>query len=149
MKILMTTKTKVYVEEQIPSILAPPFMVPKPLAQNHIQDLTLKSPMQIKQLISSPKYYTYSTHFKCAINRTYFNCSFMVHKEQNQTTTHQKCQKANKCQTSARSHNLFIQTFVGQINDTTSLAKTMASLESHKWQKVSNVEYSSLFNNNT
>jgi hypothetical protein len=36
---------KVYMEEQIPSILVPPFMVPNPLAQNHIQDLTLKSPM--------------------------------------------------------------------------------------------------------
>jgi len=45
------------------------------------QDLTLKSPMQIKQLISSLKYYTYSTHFKCAINHTYFNCSFTVHKK--------------------------------------------------------------------
>jgi hypothetical protein len=89
----MTTKTKVYVEEQIPSILAPPFMVPNPLAQNHTQDLTLKPPMQIKQLISSPKYYTYSTHLKCAINHTYFNCLFTVHKMQNQTTTHQKVPK--------------------------------------------------------
>ncbi len=94
MKILMTTKTKVYVEEQIPSILAPPFVVPNPLAQNHIQDLTLKSPMQIKQFISSPKYYTYSTHLKCAFNYTYFSCSFMVHKKQNQTTTHQRVPKS-------------------------------------------------------
>jgi len=37
MKIFMTTKTKVYVEEQSPSILAPPFRVLNPLAQNHIK----------------------------------------------------------------------------------------------------------------
>jgi len=37
------------------------------------------------------------------------------------------CQRANKGQTPFRFHNIFIQTLVGQINDTTSLAETMAS----------------------
>jgi hypothetical protein len=40
-----------------------------------------------------------------------------------------RCQRTNKGQTPTSSHNLFIQTIVGQINDTTSLAETIGSLE--------------------
>jgi hypothetical protein len=60
-----------------------------------------------------------------------------------------RCQRTNKGQTPIKSHNLFIQTLVGQINDTTSLAETMVNLESHKGQEALDVEYSSFFKNNT
>lgn len=70
-----------------------PIQGAKSIGTKSHQNLTLKSPMQIKQWIFSPKYYTYSIHLKCAINHTYFNCSFMVHKKHNQTTTHQKVPK--------------------------------------------------------
>jgi len=45
--------------------------------------------------------------------------------------------------------NLFAQALIAQLNDTPSLAKALANLESHKWQETLDVEYSYFLKNNT
>jgi hypothetical protein len=45
--------------------------------------------------------------------------------------------------------NLFVQALIAQLNDTPSLAKALANLESHKWQETLDVEYSYFLKNNT
>jgi hypothetical protein len=57
--------------------------------------------------------------------------------------------RTNKSQPPTPFHNLFAQVLIAQLNDTPSLAKAFANLESHKLQETLDVEYSSFLKNNS